>query len=196
MVDPVGVVSLIIQVVQLIRTAAATALQNKEKCLELAERATILGYALPDYAMAAANNMATVHGLQRLGVALEEAFRVIQSCQQPGGIFSGFSNSGKAAELDNVNAKINNWLLDLSFFSLAHGPTMTTHHVTAASGSYYQPQGGYLGFAPPQQGPVHPQWLPPPAPDPYAAYPAPSGYNYASFYTLPTVNKIFDSVFR
>lgn len=84
MVDPLTLVTTILAVVKLIGSAALTARQNKKKCLELAGRASNLGDALQDFTMAAGNNMATVHGLERLRDALNEAFGVIESCQKAG----------------------------------------------------------------------------------------------------------------
>ncbi|KAM0870540.1 hypothetical protein ACQ4PT_039940 [Festuca glaucescens] len=250
MVDPVSLVSTILPIVQLIGSAALTARQNKDKCMELAQRACNIGYGLPDYARAAGNNMATVHGLESLRDALDEAFTLIKSCQESC-ILSAIFSSWKAADLDKVDSKITKRLLELNFFRLAPGQAMLAHHVAAVGsvpaqtydympnyqahhltasgsvpaqtydyssnyqehqvtaggsapaqtydyGSYYQAQGApynaCVGFPPPQYATVNNmQWIP--APAPYTAAPAPSGSNYSTFYTLPTVNKIFDRVF-
>ncbi|KAM0878384.1 hypothetical protein ACQ4PT_034903 [Festuca glaucescens] len=169
--------------------------------MELARRACNLGYGLPDYAKAAGNNMATVHGLERLRDALDEAFTVIKSCQESC-ILSGICSSRKADNLDNVDRKITNCLSDLNFFSLVPNQAMIAHNITAQTydyASYYQAQGApystaCVGFPPPQYATMNMQWIP--APAPYTPAPAPTGSNLSTFYTLPTVNKIFDSMFR
>ncbi|XP_020162021.1 uncharacterized protein [Aegilops tauschii subsp. strangulata] len=205
MVDPVSLVGMILTMVQLIASAAETARQNKKKCWELAQRACTLANVLPDYKYPAANDQETEIVLRRLKETLDEALTLIQSCQT----VTVFSRSRKAAELDGVNRKINDCITDLNFIRQAR-----TNHLTAASpvsfpaqtydhGSYYQYQaqgaGGAsssacVGYPPPQHAPVNVHWTP--APSPYHASPAPSasGYNLSSFYTLPTVNKIFDRV--
>ncbi|KAM0878381.1 hypothetical protein ACQ4PT_034903 [Festuca glaucescens] len=207
MVDPLSLVTAILTVVNLIGSAALTARQNKDKCMELARRAWNLGCGLPDYARVAGNNTATVHGLERLRDALDEAFTVIKSCQESC-ILSGVFSSRKADNLDNVDRKITNCLSDLNFFSLVPNQAMIAYNITAAGSvpaqtydyaSYYQAQGApystaCVGFPPPQYATMNMQWIP--APAPYAPAPAPSGSNLSTFYTLPTVNKIFDSVFR
>nr|XP_051209111.1 uncharacterized protein LOC127326297 isoform X2 [Lolium perenne] len=208
-VDPVSLVTAILTVVHLIGSAALTARQNKDKCMELARRACNLSYGLPDYARVAGNNTATVHGLERLRDALDEACTVIKSCQESR-ILPGVFSSRKADNLDNVDRKITNCLSDLNFFSLVPNQAMIAHNITAASSvpgpaqtydyaSYYQAQGApystaCVGFPPPQYATMNMQWIP--APAPYTPAPAPSGSNLSTFYTLPTVNKIFDRMFR
>ncbi|XP_047050618.1 uncharacterized protein LOC124655826 [Lolium rigidum] len=209
MVDPLSLVTAILTVVHLIGSAALTARQNKDKCMELARRTRNLSYGLPDYAKAAGNNMATVHGLERLRDALDEAFTIIKSCQESC-ILSGIRSSRRADNLDNVDRKITNCISDLNFFSLAPNQTMIAHNITAAGSvpgpaqtydyaSYYQAQGApystaCVGFPPPQYATMNMQWIP--APAPYTPAPARSGSNLSTFYTLPTVNKIFDRMFR
>jgi hypothetical protein len=175
--------------------------------MELARRACNLSYGLPDYARVAGNNTATVHGLERLRDALDEACTVIKSCQESR-ILSGVFSSRKADNLDNVDRKITNCLSDLNFFSLVPNQAMIAHNIAAGGSvpaqtydyaSYYQAQGApystaCVGFPPPQYATMNMQWIP--APAPYTPAPAPSGSNLSTFYTLPTVNKIFDSMFR
>jgi hypothetical protein len=203
MIDPVSLVTMILSVVQRIGDAVSTVYQNKEKCKDLAQRASNLGDALPHFAMGAGNNMATVRGLERLRDTLDEAFKLITYCQQKRILATIFS-SDKATELDNVDRKITNCLTDINFFSLA----ARGQHMITAAGSvpaptyydynynpYYQAQGGpssaYVGFPTPQ---LNAPWIPgPPA---YAVPPAPSGYDLSSLFTLPTVNKIIHHVFR
>ncbi|CAM0952923.1 unnamed protein product [Alopecurus aequalis] len=219
MVDPLSVVGTILTVVQLIGSAASTASQNKHKCLELAERAKNLGEILPSLAQAAAYDPATARVLERLRDAVSEALRLIQSCQS-GGIFSGKYGSGKGAELDSVDKRINNCIMDLTLIAQtrAHTTTSTVNHVAAAGPApaqthvhvdhasyYHQAQGG--AWAPPSPSLQH-TWSAPPAPGYYQppgyahwvpsspAPPAPSGSNLSSLYTLPTANKIFNRVFR
>ena len=201
MVDPVRLVGMILTMVQLIASAAETARQNKKKCWELAQRACTLADVLPDHKYPAANDQETETVMRRLKETLHEALTLIQSCQT----VTVFSRSRKAAELDGVNRKINDCITDLNFIR-----QVRTNHVAAAApsavplpaqiydhGSYYQAQGGggaCVGYPPPQHAPVNVHWTP--APSPYHASPAPSasGYNLYSLCTLPTVNKIFDSM--
>ncbi|VAH54957.1 unnamed protein product [Triticum turgidum subsp. durum] len=204
MVDPVSLVGMILTMVQLIASAAETARQNKKKCWELAQRACTLANVLPDYKYPAANDQETETVMRRLKETLDEALTLIQSCQT----VTVFSRSRKAAELDGVNRKINDCITDLNFIR-----QVRTNHIAAPTfaplpaqtydhGSYYQAQGGggasssaCVGYPPPpQHAPVNVHWTP--APSPYHAYPAPSasGYNLSSLHTLPTVNKIFDSM--
>ncbi|XP_044454369.1 uncharacterized protein [Triticum aestivum] len=207
MVDPVSLVGMILTMVQLIASAAETARQNKKKCWELAQRARTLANVLPDSKYPAANDQETETVMRRLEETLHEALTLIQSCQT----VTVFSRSRKAAELDGVNRKINDCITDLNFIR-----QVRTNHVAAAApsavplpaqtydhGSYYQyqAQGGggasssaCVGYPLTQHAPVNAHWTP--APPPYHASPAPPapGYNLSSFYTLPTVNKIFDRV--
>ncbi|KAF7018922.1 hypothetical protein CFC21_032154 [Triticum aestivum] len=205
MVDTVSLVGMILTMVQLIASAAKMAQQNKKKCWELAERTYTLANVLPYYKYPAANDQETETVMRRLKETLDEALTLIQSCQT----VTVFSRSRKAAELDGVNRKINDCITDLNFIR-----QVRTNHVAAPSavplpaqtydhGSYYQhqAQGGggasssaCVGYPPPQHAPVNVHWTP--ALSPYHASPAPSasGYNLSSFYTLPTVNKIFDNV--
>ncbi|VAH54953.1 unnamed protein product [Triticum turgidum subsp. durum] len=205
MVDPVSLVGMILTMVQLIASAAETARQNKKKCWELAQRACTLANVLPDYKYPAANDQETETVMRRLKETLDEALTLIQSCQT----VTVFSRSRKAAELDGVNRKINDCITDLNFIR-----QVRTNHIAAPTfaplpaqtyehGSYYQAQGGggasssaCVGYPPPQHAPVNVHWTPAPSPSPYHASQAPSasGYNLSSFYTLPTVNKIFDRV--
>ncbi|XP_044454371.1 uncharacterized protein [Triticum aestivum] len=202
MVDPVSLVGMILTMVPLIARAADTAQQNKKKCRELAQRAGTLANVLPNYTYAAANDQDTARVLHTLKEALDEARTLIHSCQ---------TRSRKAAELDGVNAKINQCINDLNFIRNGR-----TNHVAAAGpvplpaqtydhGSYYQYQaqgaGGAsssacVGYPPPQHAPVNVHWTP--APSPYHACPAApstSGYNPSSLRTLfPTVSKVFDSM--
>ena len=112
--DPLSVVGAILTVVQLINSAASTASQNKVKCLELAERAKNLGEILPGLAQAAASDAAAARVLERLKDAVEQALKLVKSCQS-GGLFSG--KHGKAAELDGVDKRINNCIMDITLIS-------------------------------------------------------------------------------
>jgi hypothetical protein len=152
MVDPLGLVTAILTAVQLIRSAASTASQNKEKCLELAERVKNLGDVLPSFAHAAANDAATARVLERLKDAVGEALTLIQSCKSAG-TFSGKYSSRKAGDLDSVDKRINNCIMDLSLINQARmniGAAAGDGKVPAAQtgahvdhhSSYYQAQGG------------------------------------------------------
>ncbi|KAK1632617.1 hypothetical protein QYE76_006932 [Lolium multiflorum] len=218
MVDPLGLVTAILTAVQLIRSAASTASQNKEKCLELAERVKNLGEVLPSFAHAAANDPATARVLERLRDAVGEALTLIQSCKTAG-MFSGKYSSRKAGDLDSVDKRINNCIMDLNLISQAraNNGTEAAGKVPAQAGhvdyhsSCYQAQGGAASAAhvawPPtpqhawgtpqgyyHQPPGYAQWAPGPAH--YPASPAPSGSNLSSYCALPTVNKILKRAFR
>jgi hypothetical protein len=154
MVDPLSLVTAILTAVQLIRSAASTASQNKEKCLELAERVKNLGDVLPSFAHAAANDAATARVLERLKDAVGEALTLIQSCKSAG-TFSGKYSSRKAGDLDSVDKRINNCIMDLSLINQARmnggaaagngdgkvPAAQAGAHVDHHS-SYYQAQGG------------------------------------------------------
>jgi hypothetical protein len=216
-VDPLSVVTAILTVVHLIRKAASTASQNKDKCLELAERVKTLGDILPSFAHpggGAPDDAATAPVLERLRDAVGQALTLIESCKSA----RMFSGSRKAGELDGVDKRINNCIMDLNLISQARMnsvpaaadagkvPAQTSYH-----SSYYHAQGAastahvvwpptpqHAAWGTPQgyyhQPPNYGQWAPSPAH--YPACPAPSGSNLSSLYTLPTVNKIFKRVFR
>uniref|UniRef100_A0ACD5YEU7 Uncharacterized protein n=1 Tax=Avena sativa TaxID=4498 RepID=A0ACD5YEU7_AVESA len=210
MVDPLSVVTAILTVAQLIRSAASTASQNKSKCLEVAERANNLAYILPCFAHT--NDAATARVLERLRDAVGEALRLVRSCQ--GGVGGMFNGSKRAAQLDGVDKQINNCIMDLNLISQARAnggkpaaAAQTGVHVDYHS-SYYQAHGGgastaHVVWTPPTpqhawSTPQHGYYQPPPGYAPYQAYyPAPSasGSNLSSLYTLPTVNKIFKHMF-
>jgi len=151
MVEPlslVGLVGPILTVVQLIRSKASTASQNKYKCLVLAQRVNNLGNILPSFSYAAANDMARAHALQNLNVALREALRLIMSCQL-GGMFSGKYSRSKAAELDYVDEWIDNCIMELNLVTQARAQNRRRNRARAAgtrghgnNRSYYQAQEG------------------------------------------------------
>ncbi|CAM0952922.1 unnamed protein product [Alopecurus aequalis] len=270
--DPLSVVGAILTVVQLIGSAAATASQNKQKCLDLAERAQNLADLLPSLTHGALSDATAARVLERLKDAVSEALKLIEACQS-GGVFTKYSTT-KGAELDSVDKRINNCIMDLTLIgqARAHTTTSTVNKVTAAAPApaqtyvhvdhaayYHQAQGGGASTAPgpaPAQTHVHVDhaayyhhaqgasssahggWAPPPpspslqhsgsAPPGYYQYQQPSGPGYAqfpaspapyyyaasprpsyhaappnrsgsdlsTFYTLPTVNKMFKRVFR
>lgn len=107
MVDPESVVTEIVTVAQLIIRAASTVKQNKVKCLELADLAQTLSHA----SLAHANNAATVRVLERLRDAVDEALRLVCSCQSAG----MFSGGKKATELESVENRINNCIMYITF---------------------------------------------------------------------------------
>ncbi|CAM0952924.1 unnamed protein product [Alopecurus aequalis] len=213
MVEPVSVSMVtftILRVVPLICNAALKARQNREKCSELAARASNLEKALPSFTGAVAeNDEATAQGLARLNEALVRALRLIESCKA-GGILRRINKSKTAADLDSVDRTINNCLTDLNFFSIAAHAT-STHGVTPAAQTYnhssyhhHQAQGGapslqHIWGSPPApcyyQPPGYTHWVPSPAPY-YAASPAPSGSRLCSLFLLPIVSRIFERVFR
>jgi hypothetical protein len=218
-VDPLSVVTAILTVVHLIRSAASTASQNKDKCLELAERVKTLGDILPSFAHpgGAPNDAATVQVLERLRETVGQALTLIESCKSA----RMFSGSKKAGELDGVDKRINNCIMDLNLISQARTnnapaagagkvPAQTSYH-----SSYYQAQGAastahvawpptpqHAAWGTPQpqpqgyyhQPPGYGHWAPGPAH--YPASPAPSGSNLSSHFTLPTVNKVFKRVYN
>jgi len=208
MVDPLSVVTAILTVAQLIRSAASTASQNKSKCLELAERANNLAFILPCFAHM--NDAATARVLVSLHGAVGEALRLVRSCK--GGIGDMFNGSRRAAQLDGVDKQINNCIMDLNLISQARAnngkpaAAQTGVHVDYYN-SHYQAHGGgastaHVAWTPStrQHAWSTPQgfYHPPPGYAPYTAYyPAPSasGSNLYSLFTLPTVNKIFKHMF-
>ena len=73
-----AMVTAIIPMARHIGNAALTARQNKKECRDLGGRVRNLGVGLLDFARAAQNTQATVHGLERLRDAIEEALELVQ----------------------------------------------------------------------------------------------------------------------
>ncbi|KAL5204925.1 hypothetical protein ABZP36_009796 [Zizania latifolia] len=129
--EPVsGIVGTIFKLVQAIDKAASTARRNEAKCRVLAQRAQEIAKFLRQQKAAAA----TTTGLGRLKGALDDALKLVESCHRRGSLFSRLVGSGRlAAKLDDVNGRITDCLVDLSWLnSVNNAGTDKKHDQLAA----------------------------------------------------------------
>lgn len=223
MVEPLSVVTTILSVVQLIGGAASTASRNKDKCLELADRVKSLGDVLPSLAYyddmgtarvmerlsdALGKALVLVQSCEAGGVfsgkygsnmaaELDGVGRRINNCIMDLGLIGQARANKGAAAAGLVPAAQTCEDLDSGSYYQAPGGASGAHvgspslqHATrsVSQGYNYQPHGAAVNVP----GPAF--YTASPAPSVYTASPAPSGYDLSSFYTLPTLNKIFHRV--
>ncbi|KAJ1255260.1 hypothetical protein BS78_05G167900 [Paspalum vaginatum] len=124
--EPMSIVGGILKLLKAIAKAEKEARQNRTRCRELARRAEVVASVLRDSKASARGDAPPTRRriLGRLKDALDDALKLVESCQRRDGLFYRLVNSrAKAAKFNDIDKRITSCLVDLN---AATGVSMET----------------------------------------------------------------------